>query len=250
MRVLLEQWSPGLANCVSIDDIISECGGNPYHLQEIAQSSTAGTSAEDPFVSSFDNLLWRRVTQLPEHCQTLLELVSVAGRPTGRCDLAKMLLGNFPQRSDVLHLIHSGLLRSVADDDGSEQYVVFHDRVRETIVGRLSPERRYRRHEQLADGLVGRGAAVADRLAVHFEAIGNLASAAEFTRIAADHAFDNLAFDQAAVLYGRLFDLLQVPVVEEYSLRLRLAECLAVPADRSKRLKPTSNWSSGPRRRT
>ncbi|HEY1784042.1 MAG TPA: AAA family ATPase, partial [Pirellulales bacterium] len=226
-RSLLEQWSAELPNCVSIDDIIAECGGNPYHLQEVAQSFAAGTPAAQSFVLSFDNLLWRRVMQLPENCRTLLELISVAGRPTGRRDLSNVLSDNFPPRSDVLHLIHSGLLRSLIDDDGSEQYVPFHDRVRETVVGRLSREQCRERHEQLAEGLACRGAAAADRLAVHFEASGDLARAAEFTRIAADQAFDNLAFDQAAMLYRKLFDLWPTAASEEFSLRLRLGDCLA-----------------------
>jgi eukaryotic-like serine/threonine-protein kinase len=104
---------------------------------------------------------------------------------------------------------------------------VFHDRIRETIMSRLSPESLRDRHARLAAALEGREDSKPEALAAHWEAAGDRTRAARYAQKAAVVAEAALAFDRAARFYRAALTLIDHTAEERRALTINLANALA-----------------------
>jgi hypothetical protein len=205
---LLQSLLATKAARVDLSAIAREAAGNPFLLQElawfIAQKSENWDGAGPLDVQA---ALHARFDRLPRPALRLLETISVAGHPVPELVAwrAAGVSGEPSEGSGLLsaqHLVRS----SVAD--GERQLEPFHDRIRETVVAGLSPERARECHRTLAEGLERAGASDPEVLAWHHQVAGDPVRALEFLVPAAAKAQQVLAFDRAARLLERALSLI------------------------------------------
>ena len=90
-----------------------------------------------------------------------------------------------------------------------DEIETYHDRIRETVVAHLSPDRLRWHHERLALVLATAGPVDPEILAGHLRGAGDLRRACEYYSRGADQAAAALAFDHAARLYRIALELHQ-----------------------------------------
>src|SRR5262249_26045452 len=148
------------------------------HIQGGEGIRAGGASATSEEVD-LDDVLWTRILRLPDDARRLLEVVAVSGRPIRQSDAFRCLDG-VGDRLRALALLPSGrFARGVAGAE-SEAIETYHDRVRETVVTRLSPETLVEHHRRLASALQASGNADPEVLGTHFRAAGDGAQAAGY----------------------------------------------------------------------
>ena len=208
--------------------ILREAGGNPLFLSELAHLSHAA----EPSVAELDlrDVIASRVDELPPPARRLLETVAVAGKPL-ELDVARQAAESTTESIAAVALLRARkLVRQVAGE-GREQIETYHDRIRATVVERLSPRALRDYHHALALALESSGHGDPETLAVHFQATEEVARAREYATAAAARAEQALAFERAARLYAQALDLLREEgggeSSERYRLRLKRGEALA-----------------------
>ena len=209
--------------------IARESRGSPYFVYELVEHLNAGGELEDRSSIrgsiSLDDVLWARIERLPEGPRSLLEVLAVAGQPLGQADTIRAA-GLGPEGFAALASLRSNHLIRGTGSGALDDVETYHDRIRETIVNRLEPERLEHWHERLAVALEDSGRGDAQTLAVHFDAAGRPEKAGEYYVRAAREASQALAFDHAAQLFRRAMELRR-GTGEEHALRRELARALA-----------------------
>ena len=114
-----------------------------------------------------------------------------------------------------------------AGAEGEDHVETYHDRIRETILARLTPSEREATHQRLALALETSPVLDPESLAVHYEAAGAPERAAAYAADAAAKAADALAFDRAARLYRVALELGTADEVAAQKLRVGLGDALA-----------------------
>ncbi len=183
--------------------IARESGGNPFFIYELARHRDvlAGSRAR----GSLDEVLSRRLEELPPGALELLEVVAVAGRPLPTA-LARQAAGVAVEDHTLLTLLRSeNLLRVLGTAE--DLLETFHDRIREVAVRRLSPALLRSRHRAVAEALRAAGNIDPERLVEHLEAAGELEEASRLALQAAESAERTLAFESAAKFYQRAIRL-------------------------------------------
>jgi hypothetical protein len=209
--------------------IARESRGIPFFVYELVEHLNAGGELEDR--SSFrgsislDDVLWARIERLPESMRALLEVLAVAGQPLRQADTIRAA-GLGPEGFTALASLRSHHLIRGTGAGALDDVETYHDRIRETIINHLEPERLKDWHERLAVALEDSGRGDAQMLAVHLDAAGQPEKAGEYYVRAAREASQALAFDRAADLFARAVELSQ-GTEEEHALRRELARALA-----------------------
>jgi serine/threonine protein kinase len=218
--------------------IVREAGGNPYLLAELVRfvkttnrdvtlPSSPQTDAALPHMReiTLDEMIMTRVRQLPHPARRLLEILAVFGRPldpSAACRTA----GIEQQELEVCALLRAERLSRTRVTADREEIETYHDRIRETVVAHLSPDRLKAHHGALALALESVGADP-EVLATHFQGAGDHAQASRCAIIAADRAADALAFDRAARLYRLALDLMLPDYVDRHAIEVRLGDALS-----------------------
>ena len=162
-----------------------------------------------------------RLATLPRRARMLLDVVALAGAPISE-KIAASIAGLEGSDVETVGLLKdSNLIRGVHDD----RIEAWHDRIRETVVKALDPERTRALHAQLADGL--KAGADIDVVAWHLGAAGLVERAADATLEAAHRSVTQLAFERAAVLFERALELMSGDDRRRREVRLALAEAWA-----------------------
>ncbi|MBY0528340.1 MAG: protein kinase [Gemmataceae bacterium] len=210
--------------------IARESGGNAFFVYELVQHLQAGEVVSGggvtPRVVTLDGAIWDRVCRLPEEARRLLEVIAIAGRPLRQSD-ASRATGSVADPRAALAVLRSGRLVSSRGPVEREEVESYHDRVRETVAGQLTPEVRTDCHRRLAHALEADGHTDPEVLAVHFEGAGEPLHASRYFAQAAGQAAEALAFDHAAELYRRALKLAPGDAIEERPLRVKLGDALA-----------------------
>jgi serine/threonine protein kinase len=225
---LLGDASPELsARCESI---ARESGGNPFFVAELVRSIQ---SAEElPQTRSMgeltlDAVLWARVSRLQTSARRMLEVIAVSGGPLREVDAGECAgLKGGDERSALVGLRSARLIRTTGPASDAE-VETYHDRVREAVVARLSPEVLRDHHRQIAQTLEAAGGADPEALAAHFRDGGNGDKAARYFAEAAARASDALAFDRAATLYRVTLEIRSPKSQECHDLHRRMGDALA-----------------------
>jgi hypothetical protein len=208
---LLDIAAPGTA--VNADQIAREADGYPIFVDEMVRhavfaiAAPGGTAAPAGSALSLEDALWGRIASLDVAPRKLVELLAVAGSPlplevTSR---ALRLDGNdFARVAALLRVAH--LVRSTGVRAG-DRIELYHGRIRVAVLAHLDEAVIRAHHELLAVSLETLQDPDAEALAAHWLGAGNGAAASKYMLLAAEHASEKLAFDQAAELYTRALEL-------------------------------------------
>ena len=207
--------------------IVREAQGSPFFIQELVRHSEgAGWHSLE---GTLDDVILSRVARLPSSAQRLLEVLSVFGHPLDR-SVARRAAELDSDELGVLAVLRAAYLTRVRTSEGREEIEPYHDRIRETVASRISPDVLQSHHRRLAVALETTGGADPETLATHFEGAGDRERASIYAESAAAGAVEALAFDRAARLYRHSLDLqpsLDARDQRQQRLHARLGDALA-----------------------
>ena len=193
-----------------------ETEGNPFFLAEVVNLMTEEGTLTSDSVSDIvipegvREALGRRLDRLSEEANALLQYAAVAGR-----QFAYDTLKAVSEHDDttLLRLIEEGLgARVIEETQQAGRYQFTHALMQETLLEELSTTRKVRMHGQIAEVIESRYADRVDeqaaRLARHFMESSTLNDshaerAYRYSRIAAEQAEAQAAWDEAARLWGQ-----------------------------------------------
>ncbi len=228
-RVLAQTLLPStMANRGAIADaIIAEAQGSPYFIAELVHASRQDIEANQSGNWSLDEALYHRISALPESAQRLLQVVSVAGGPIFQVAAFAVAALSPQQTSVLLPMLRSQRLVQTSGIGKLDSIEIFHDRIRETVVDRLSPDLLQTIHRGLAVHLENLDGVAPEMLVAHYQGAREHEKAAKYAIQAAHHALSTLAFEQAATLYRLALALIDETHPDRQDLRLRFAEALS-----------------------
>jgi tetratricopeptide (TPR) repeat protein len=206
--------------------IAKESAGNPFLLTELAHYTQSRMQAEKNALVSLEQMLLSRVDRLPAAARQLLETVAIAGRPVDSRLALKAACQDRASRSAIADLRARRLIRI---EQGSERREIdaYHDRIRQAVVNGMPPERRSRRHLDIALEFEASERGGPEFLALHFRAGDDKPKASHYSVVAARLAYQALAFENAARWYREALDLAPQAGKEQWPLRIGLADALS-----------------------
>jgi eukaryotic-like serine/threonine-protein kinase len=183
--------------------IAREAAGNPFLIEQLAACYPYGRAAGASSIT-VGEMLEIRLAGLPENAREVLDALAVAARPTDP-DLAASAVGaSAAMRSLTTALRSAQMIRSAGSSDKIE---VYHDRIRDALVHRLSVEETRRIHGNLAAAIERSDADDFEALYEHHLGAGHDEAAGAAALAAARRGFTTLAFDRAALFYRRALEL-------------------------------------------
>jgi len=219
-RELMRQLNP--SDPAGSVEFVEEAQGSPFFVSELAHYLREHAPTPDRAVD-LASIVLRRLDAMPEDAREIVETVSVSRRPLDLAvalDVSGVGKGGVPR---IYELCGRSLLRT----SGSGREIdVYHARIRDAVVDRMSPERLRRRHRALAEALAGTENPPASAVLEHFLEAEDIALAALWSTRAAAEAERALAFDRAAELYTLAWSL-NGEVSDQFVLLERRAEALA-----------------------
>jgi eukaryotic-like serine/threonine-protein kinase len=199
-EALMRELLPSKHSRVDVARLAREAAGNPFLLQEVAQFARLQNEGE-PGSEAVDvhSALRFHVDRLPLAALELLQTVAVAGHPITE-EVARRAAAPAGSAAEAWRVLGNERLVRFSGPLDARLVETFHDRVRETVVASMTPQRARACHRGLAAALQQAGFADPEVLARHHEAAGNPEQALEFTVAAAAQATKALAFERAARL--------------------------------------------------
>jgi class 3 adenylate cyclase/tetratricopeptide (TPR) repeat protein len=209
------------------DAISAETSGNAFfaveilrHLAEsgvLAEQNGRWTATTDlatvGLPVSVRHVVGERVRRLGPEAHRLLTAASVIGRDF---DLALLAEITDADESDVLDVLDAAVEASLLLDAGFDRYTFAHALVEHSLAGELTPSRRGRVHQRIAQVLEATcGEDPGDRigeLAHHWAAAvvpEDLTKAADYARRAGDRSLLQLAPDEALRWYGQAIEIIE-----------------------------------------
>jgi eukaryotic-like serine/threonine-protein kinase len=182
--------------------IAREAGGNAFIVEQLAHSISI--SGVGPRECTFAEMLTARLHFLPAGAQRFLDTLAICGRPMAPelvCEASGLPVAERPL---VAMLRDARLIRSSGSSDRIEMY---HDRIREALAARISPDAACRIHGLMAQTLVARRIDDPEALFEHCRGAGDRHRASIQAGLAAHKADAALAFDRAALFYRHALDL-------------------------------------------
>jgi DNA-binding SARP family transcriptional activator len=222
-------------------EIHAQTAGNPLFVGEVvhllaAEGSVAASDPEVRIPVGVRAVIGQRVARLPEGCREILYSAAVLGREFGLDPLAR-LAGL--SHDELLDGLDEALAERVIDEvPGVSGRLRFgHALIRDTLYDELTPTRRMRLHRAAAGALEEAYASNLEphlaELAHHYLAAADAGvadRAIEYARRAGERAGAQLAYEEAARLYGMALTLIDDDV-ESCELLLALGEVRARAGD-------------------
>jgi serine/threonine protein kinase/tetratricopeptide (TPR) repeat protein len=242
-RALLEEeGEPADARRRRAQLIALESGGDPMFVYELAQRDAEGQDLAAPVASveatpvrqmRLEQVLFERIRHLPAPARCLLEVVALAGGPIS-VSVANAAAGLSPGDDVQADLLRAQrLLRSSVGRTGDpsaeegDLVEVYHDRIRETLTRNLTEDMVRAHHLSVARVLLARPEPDPEALVLHLLGAREEAQAARYARTAAQAAFDAMAFERAASLFGTALELTPPEDKRRWQLLAWRAESLA-----------------------
>ncbi|HVE86591.1 MAG TPA: protein kinase, partial [Myxococcales bacterium] len=217
-----------LGTAAASSAIVKEAAGSPFFVTELARY-VAGTPHLAGAGASLDvtlnDVLWARMDRLPENARHLLHAVAVAGRPLPQ-QLAVQSAGLTEGGDEAVSALRAASLVRLSGPRLTDTVEVYHDRIRETAVLALSPEKLAAQHRALAVALEKVDPPDAEALATHWQGAGEPIRAGRYALAAAARAAEALAFDRAARLYTLALHLLPPTEPSWHDGQVQLAHAL------------------------
>ena len=209
---------------VEIDAAHRDSGGHPLFLRELVLAQAQGAANNRP---SLRDLLARRLMALDAPARRLVEATAVAGRPRTLA-LLHHAVGEIDNLAAAVHQLGADRLVRLRTTLGRDELGVYHDKVAETAIALLSPDKLVAHHAALAKALSATEDPdqEAEALSMHLLAAGDRAGGWRYGIVAADRAAAALAFDRAAVLYRKLLTIMP-PDVDRSAFLMKMADALA-----------------------
>jgi eukaryotic-like serine/threonine-protein kinase len=207
----------------SADEIAEEAAGHPFFMTQLVWRAADRVGQQ----ARLEDLLWERINACDGPARVVLELVAVAAVPIAQeviAEAAQLDAGAFTRALQDLRTERLVRTTGIQPHDDVEAY---HDRIRDTVVSRLSDTARAGEHLRLAKVLERLRPDDFDSLVTHFEGGGDREHAAAYAVHAGDQAARALAFERAAAFYRRAIAGLPAQRTQDDNLRVRLADALA-----------------------
>jgi eukaryotic-like serine/threonine-protein kinase len=201
-----------------------EAQGHPLFIDELVRRAR---EPGQPERLRLDDALWARIQRQDEAARHLLEIVALAGAPLVQETAAAAAALELDELARVEAALRGANLARTSGPRPSDLIECYHDRVREAIVARLSPERRRELYGKLAAALELTARGSPEELSVSWREAGDLDKAAWYAAEAAARAADVLAFDRAARLYRQALELKPLEGAGGRALQVALGEALA-----------------------
>jgi hypothetical protein len=156
------------------------------------------------------DVIARRLTRLPADTQTLLSRAAVIGIDFGLPVLQEVT--GF-EEDTLLDGLEQAIAARLVDEIGLDRYRFTHALVRSALLDEISGSRRARIHRKIAETLERQALTqfgLVEELAEHWAAAGDTGDAAKalmYTRLAAQRATEQLAYDEAVGLLLRALDI-------------------------------------------
>jgi serine/threonine protein kinase/tetratricopeptide (TPR) repeat protein len=209
--------------------IAREAAGHPLFIDELVRRQRLAGEPRSPAHASavhLEDALWERVRRLPESAQRLLEVVVVAGAPVGQEIAAHAAATDFADFGRIAATLRTANLVRTGGARREDVIEPYHDRVREAVASRLSPDVVRAWHGRLALAIEASDEPDPEALAVHWHGAGDDGRAADYCVEGAARASRALAFDRAAKLYRQALTLAPTDR-RAREWRIRLGEVLA-----------------------
>jgi eukaryotic-like serine/threonine-protein kinase len=198
--------SHGVQTEVDVDALAAEAGGHPLFIDELVRHCAGGGGSSG--AQRLEDALWARVSLLDAEARTVLELAAVAAGPMLQETVAHAADVGAPRFSRMVSLLRLSNLARTTGARGTDTIEPYHDRVRQAVIGHMSPARRTELHRQLAVALeAGTHPGRESALALHWGSAGRMDLAARYADAAARAAAAELAFDRAARFFRTALDL-------------------------------------------
>lgn len=205
-EALIEHLSPGARDAGSVRYLHSLAGGNPFFLIELTLEFLAGRLEPEvlppqdivsiPF--SILQVLKRRLSQLSDDAERVLEALAVFNKPLDVAELARIARLTGAQCLAGLDQLHD--FRMVVRHHAEE---IRHELIRQTVYQKLSQTRKALLHKRVAQYILRtRENPPPDELAVHFHRAGEADEAVRYSIEAADRAKTAGAIPEALRFLG------------------------------------------------
>ncbi len=205
--------------------IAREAVGNPFFVKALVRYvEHARESGQTNPTIELGSVLGALIDSMPGDARQVIETVAVAGvpRPIGLIANASRLHGAVQDALLALRKANLVRMHGLRSRDAVE---IYHDRVRQAVLGNLPPDRLKELHLRMAEALERTAQADPEALVAHFAAAGDEARAGAYMVAAAERASSALAFSRAAALYRQA--IAAAPQAERDALRVRLADALS-----------------------
>ena len=218
-----ERLVASLAGDAAAATIAREARGHPLFIRELCVRPHGAAAAR-----SVEEALHARVQAQDPAVQRLMEVIAIAAAPIAQATAAAaagLELGEGTRCITALRRAHLCRTLGARPGDPVEPY---HDRVRQAVLARMSPEARADHSRRLAELLEqdGAGESAPHLLVQLFAASGDLPRAARHAEHAAAAAARALAFEHAAQLYRSALAYGAQDPARTLRLSLTLAETL------------------------
>ena len=184
--------------------IARESGGSPFVLEQLARYAGVSSmeSSRTPTVAEmFDT----RLGALSPEARGFLETLATCGRPMAP-ELICVACGVARERQSLVAMLRAS--HFIRSSGSAERVETYHDRIREVLAARLSPDAVRRIHRRMVQALVGRHSDDCEALFEHYRGAGDPENAALHAGRAAEKAATALAFDRAAFFYRHALTLM------------------------------------------
>ena len=188
-----------------VSKLHDETAGNAFFATEVLRQLADDIDGGDAWTvpRSVRAAVERRLSQFGDDVQRVLTTAAVLGREFELGPVADVAGDSEDSVLDALEAV--GAARLIEEVQGAvERWTFAHALVRETLLARLSATRCARIHRRAALALESRGATAAE-LAYHWLGSGD-PKAGEYSRLAAEEALAQLAYEAAAHHYDRALE--------------------------------------------
>lgn len=225
-RELAERLVPGAAGRFDLDRVSREAGGHPMFLHEILRHLELAGATGDAG-ATLDDALSARVALLRPDARTLLEVVCIAGAPIS------LEVAGQACRLDataVTRAVSSLRVAMLVRETQRGRHIAlepYHDRVRESVEGRIAAQARRDLHARIAYALEAAGEPRDPQLLLRNFLLAEIGDrAARYAEDAALRSEAAHAFDQAAELWHIALDAIPREPHDRSRVLLRLGQAL------------------------
>lgn len=212
---------------VAPEDVIHEASGHPLFIDELLRYRGKGIGAGE---LTLDFVLTERIALLDPAQRHYLRLACVAAKPLPRVLYAKAAGLTHGEGLRAFKALRAGrLVRTgrATGPDADDWVDAFHYRVRNACLNECSEDERAELHHAIATTLEAEGRFDPEQLAIEWREAGVADKSAHYAELAADAAFEALAFRKAAEFYSDALTLLPAGNrAKETALRERFGRSL------------------------